>query len=144
MEGNIRYLLTLLDSVIHDKDTPVPPENIDWNKVWTAARAGEIATLLYKKLNQLEGGQRPPEEIMNAAKYCTLQCGSMNIQKYAKLYQVLEEGRKRNIPIVVFKGPVLAQLYPEPMLRNFCDVDFYVETGRIREPGNLIAGYGIL
>lgn len=142
MEENIQYLLMLLDSVINDKRTPIPPKNIDWDKVWTAARAGEVATLLYNKVNQLHGEHRPHEEILNTIRYYAVQCGSMNLQKYEKLYQVLEEGKKRKIPIIVFKGPVLGELYPEPMLRNSCDVDLYVKPEELQKMENLLQDMG--
>ncbi|MDE7424749.1 MAG: nucleotidyltransferase family protein [Lachnospiraceae bacterium] len=142
METNIQYLLMLLDSVINDKITPIPPKNIDWNKVWTAARAGEVATLLYSKVNQLEEEHRPSEDIWNIIKYYAIQCGSMNLQKYEKLYQVLEEGKKRNISIIVFKGPVLGELYPESMLRNSCDIDIYVKPEELEKMEDLLGDMG--
>ncbi len=46
---------------------------------------------------------------------------------YKCIRNVLEAAAQRNITLVVFKGCVLADLYPNYIQRQSCDTDFYVD-----------------
>ncbi len=48
-------------------------------------------------------------------------------EMYKCIRNVLDAARERKLPLVVFKGCVLADLYPEYIQRQSCDADFYVD-----------------
>lgn len=127
MNANVKYLIQLVNSVLYDTPAPSPGEHIDWNEVFSAARAGEVMSILYRKLNEIQGDRRLSEETLNSLHFSSLKSGMIKIQRYEQLAYILGEAKKKGISVVVFKGPVLADLYPEPMLRNSCDMDVYVE-----------------
>ena len=53
MDKNVEYLLRLLKSYLYDEPVPVPEEDIDWDLVIKAAAAGEVISLIYKKLSPI-------------------------------------------------------------------------------------------
>ena len=126
MNTNIEYVWKLVDSVLNDKTVPKPPENVDWGMVTKAAGAGDVYSIIYNKLNELQGEDRPPESQMEYHRNYVMRTGMMKLQRYDLLFLLLEEAKKRKIEVVVFKGPILGELYPEPMLRSSCDVDLLV------------------
>lgn len=127
MNANVEYLLQLVNSVLYDLPAPSPGECVEWDAVFSAARAGEVMSILYGKINEIEGDKRLSEEMLSSLQTSCINTGIMKLEKYRQLAVVLEQAKQRGISVVVFKGPVLAQLYPEPMLRNSCDMDLYVE-----------------
>ena len=68
MEEHIEYLFQLLNSVLYDKPVPKWNKKIDWKKVCTAAHFGEVLSILYNKMNQIEGDNAPSEEMLNFIK----------------------------------------------------------------------------
>lgn len=51
----------------------------------------------------------------------------LEYQKNALLKQLQENAESRNIPLIFFKGCVLADLYPSFTMRNSSDTDIYVD-----------------
>ena len=142
MEEHIEYLFQLLNSVLYDKPVPKWNKKIDWKKVCKAAHFGEVLSILYNKMNQIEGDNAPSEEMLNFIKNYSLRMGTKKIQSYKKYSEVLEEAKNRGIKVITFKGPLLAMLYPEPFLRCSCDMDLYVEPKDLSRMEQLLKDMG--
>lgn len=61
---------------------------------------------------------------------------------YKNIRRVLDAAKEKGIKLVVFKGCVLADLYPEYVRRNSCDTDFFVERTQNEEAISLIESLG--
>ena len=61
---------------------------------------------------------------------------------YKNIRIVLEAAKDRGITLVVFKGCVLADLYPEYVRRYSCDTDFFVSREQNAEAVSLIESLG--
>ena len=48
-------------------------------------------------------------------------------EKYKCIRNVIKQAKDNNIPFVIFKGCVLADLYPNYIQRSSCDTDIYVD-----------------
>ena len=142
MDKNVDYLLRLLKSYLYVEPVPVPEEDIDWNSVIKAAAAGEVISLIYKKLSELPQEQRPSEEMMGRLKDFSSSQGFEKIYQYNIYSQILQMAEERGIQVISFKGPVLANLYPEPFLRNSCDIDLYVDPPFLKDMEQLLKDLG--
>lgn len=138
MDANVEYLLKLLHSVLYDEPVPKMGPKVDWDSLITAAGMGEVITLLYKKLNELTGEDRPDEEKLHWLRDYSMTRGMQKLQNYAMLSFVLKKAEERNIQVIVFKGPILGNLYPEPMMRASCDIDVYVEPKDLKAMEDLL------
>lgn len=63
-------------------------------------------------------------------------------EKYKILRMVLEEGEKRGIKWALFKGVVLADLYPKYTQRDSCDSDIYVDKKQREQAIELLLSLG--
>lgn len=144
MDVNVEYLLRLLHSILYDQPVPQMEDKVDWDALITAAGMGEVVTLLYKKLNQLTGENRPDEVKLQWLRDYSMARGMQKLQNYALLSQVLKKAEEQNIQVIVFKGPVLGNLYPEPMMRASCDIDIYVEPKDLKNMEQLLLGFGFV
>lgn len=99
---------------------------LDWHCVIEMALAHKVAPLLYKNLNSLhEPGL--PEEWMEILRKYYERNARRNIYLTAQLLLVLEALRAEQIPVIPYKGAVLAALaYGDVTLREFDDLDFMV------------------
>ena len=144
MDKNVDYLLRLLKSYLYDEPVPVPEEDLDWDLVIKAAAAGEVISLIYKKLNELPQENRPSEEMMGRLKDFSSKRGFEKIYQYNIYAQILQIAKERGIPVISFKGAVLADLYPEPFLRNSCDIDLYVDPPYLKDMEQLLVELGFV
>ena len=142
MDVNVEYLLRLLHSVLYDEPVPEMGNEVDWDGLISAAGMGEVVTLLYKKLNQLTGENRPDEAKLQWLRNYSMMRGMQRLQSYALFSDVLKRAEEQSIQVIVFKGPVLGNLYPEPMMRSSCDIDIYVEPKDLKSMEQLLVEFG--
>ena len=116
--------------------------DIDWRAVASEAHAQSVLLLAFKDYPTLGMDEKLKQSLKAYFKKCT----AANINCYnghKHLHALLESN---GIPYCIFKGPVSAGYYPDPMLRIMGDVDFYVTKENYeRTKGVLLAhGYEIL
>lgn len=138
MSENIKYLLYILKCIVCEENLSKAAKKIDWETIFAAAGAGEVLTILYKKVQELPLEQQPDTEKMDWLKKLSIQIGIRKLQSYDLLEQVLQEAKKQKIKLMILKGPILSALYPEPLLRNSCDIDLYVEEENHTDMENLL------
>ncbi len=144
MEIHVEYLLKVLDCYIWDKPVVLPPKDIDWDQFAKAAGAGEVLLQIYKKLNELPEEHKPPVQLMEELRAVSTYKGLKKIEQYSFFSKILQEAKKRGIAVVLFKGPILADLYPEPFLRNSSDMDVYVSPEQLPMFESLLLEMGMI
>lgn len=144
MENHVEYLLKVLDCYIWDKPVVLPPKDIDWDQFAKAAGAGEVLLQIYKKLNELPEEHKPPVQLMEELRGVSTYKGLKKIEQYSFFSKILQEAKKREIAVVLFKGPILADLYPEPFLRNSSDMDVYVSPEQLPMFERLLLEMGMI
>ena len=144
MDANVNYLLKLLHSILYDEPAPEMHAEVDWQKLMMAAGMGEVTPLLYSKLSQTKGEHAPTAEQLTALQNYSMTIGIRKLQAYGLLAKTLGAAKERGIQVIIFKGPVLAMLYPEPMLRPSCDVDLYVDPKDLPEMEKVLVELGFV
>ena len=97
--------------------TPVIPENVDWERIFELAKAQCVIPLIASYV---------PSEYRN-------EWISISYQNKAHFMQLIHEQNSlinlfndNNIKFAILKGTAAAIYYPNPSLRSFGDIDFYV------------------
>ena len=132
MNSNVEYILKLLHSVLYDEPAPIPDDDMDWLSALSVAGMGEVHTIIYKKISELPKEKQPDDGLMGWLREQTFRIGMEKLQFYDLVSRILKEAKKQGIQVVLFKGPVVADLYPEPMLRKSCDMDMYVDPKSLK------------
>lgn len=65
-------------------------------------------------------------------------------EKYKNIRQVLEKAKECGVQLIVFKGCVLANLYPEYVRRYSCDTDLFVYREQKEQALDLLLELGYL
>lgn len=127
MDGELDYMMELLCCVIQQSQAPVAPSSMDWVRFYREALSQNVAGLLYSAVKQMSSDNGPSEDIRLAWRNHAVTVAMGQMTYASTLAQIIEECRKIDIEPVMFKGLILADLYPEPMLRWMGDVDLLIK-----------------
>jgi hypothetical protein len=100
--------------------------NIEWQQITDIADRNLLIPLLYDKVKELSGIYNIPEHMLRGWKSITLGCMLSESVKYKQLERLLQLAESMNVTFILFKGCVLADLYPNYLTRSSCDTDILV------------------
>src|SRR5260370_39215060 len=96
---------------------------LDWEYLQALAVEHGVVPLLSLRLHDVAGDVVPPERLRRLYELSKSSI-FLNLSFAADLFRVLEIFNAAGIPVVLYKGPVLAaQAYGDPSLRVFSDLD---------------------
>lgn len=126
-DDNIRGLLT---------------RDLDWSFLLEQAARHGVDPMLYHHLSQSESKGLPPdvEETLRARREETLVYNLHRLQGLLKVAEALEDD---GIPVLAFKGPLLAQRYYDNLgFRCFVDLDLLVPRADLRRADAILRARG--
>lgn len=126
-----RVLLQLVNEAIGGKKCTLPEDKIDWKNLLIEAKSHNLAGILYPAAANVNSLNGPDKEFLEEWKRIALLYGGSQLSKNMLLSTLLNAGRERNIQLVVVKGVVLADLYPDSLLRVSGDADIFVSEDEI-------------
>lgn len=144
MNGNHRYLLSLVNNAIHRKKAPLPDGIINWDEIYMESQVGKLGNIIFSAVKGLPEEQKPSKELMKNWNQTAVSMGVKQLNTYFELGNVLDEAKKKGILMIIFKGPVLAQLYPEYLLRYSCDIDILIDALDKERAENLLLKQGFV
>lgn len=124
IDVNEKYLLTLLCCVIDDTDPPVPPEELDWLKLYHLALHHGVSAMLCHSIKRLGDEQRPPQGIMASFYLDVKKAIAKEATQHAGAEEILSAFEQNAIRSIPLKGWLLKHLYPLPYMRVMADIDF--------------------
>ncbi|MDE3135179.1 MAG: nucleotidyltransferase family protein [Acidobacteriota bacterium] len=115
---------------------------LDWQLVFENARAQRVAALCYPVLQEL-GGAVVPAEVLAAFRAEAMATAARNLQLAAKLVEITGCAEAEKIPLIPYKGAVLAEMAYESLgLRQFVDLDFILPHRDLRAAWSLLEALG--
>lgn len=115
---------------------------MDWDYLLWEAEENSITPLLDRHLSAVAPGAAPPvaqEQLKKTCRANTVRC----LYLTAELINILRLFQSQNIPIIPYKGPVLAaQAYGDVALREFEDLDIILRQSDIPKAHEIIVSLG--
>jgi len=115
---------------------------VDWDYLLWEAEENSITPLLERHLTAIAPGAAPPavqEQLKKTCRANTVRC----LYLTAELINILRLFQVQNIPIIPYKGPVLAaQAYGDVALREFEDLDIILRQSDIPKAHEIIVSLG--
>jgi hypothetical protein len=115
---------------------------LDWVAVAELAQRHQLVPLLFHHLAGLPAGTVPGGtlDLMRAGHAVAVADGLRLTGELRSIVALLEGG---GVPCIPFKGPLLAlEVYGDPALRSFADLDVMVRRSDARRAAELLAGRG--
>jgi hypothetical protein len=136
------FARTRIDAKTSERIRTLLQEDIDWAYlIQTAAQHG-VMPLLYQSLNTT-CPEVVPKAILNQLRnhfHCNV---AHNLLLTSELLKLLNFFKDHNIPVIPFKGPVLAaSAYGNLALRQFCDLDILVHERDFLKARDLLISQG--
>jgi hypothetical protein len=115
---------------------------LDWDCLLRLARRHGVVTLLHRNLCHADQSNVPPSALDNLKQYVQ-DNARRNLLLTSKLLQVISQFDQHHIPVIPFKGPVLAmELYGDVSLREFVDLDVLVHEDDVPEASQVLKTLG--
>ena len=106
----------------------VPSPN-EWKEIYTLAKKQTLVGVLFRALDRLPVGQRPPKTLLMQWFAATEIIQENNYVVNSDAIKICEIVRKAGLRCIVLKGQGIATYYPEPSLRQCGDIDLWIEGG---------------
>lgn len=116
--------------------------NINWNIQLMYAKDCALLGITYPIISNLRNNNPIPEAILAAWKEGAEKEYKLGKRQQKNLQEFLEAAEKEGISFVVFKGPILANLYPEAAYRISSDTDIFVEMEHHLDVLNFLERHG--
>ena len=114
-------------------------EEINWDYVFATAQAHGVLPLLHKHL----GGADVPSHFLSRLKRESVANSQNVLHLIAKQLRVVRIFKENNIPVALFKGPLLAQMaYGEISLRQAGDIDVLINRRDFEHARALLESLG--
>ena len=119
--------LTLIGRAVNGRNIDEASEcimNLNWKDFYDICLNNNVTTFLYSAIEKSAVKNNIPFELLQEWKNVAQYIMQRQIMQYAQLRNVLAstEGQL----LVFFKGPILADLYPQYLERSSCDTDIWV------------------
>lgn len=118
----------------------------DWELLLRLANEHGVAPLVYECFKQIRAGVVPPS-VLEETRTRSLNNARRNLVLTRELLKLLDLFGQHNIPVLPFKGPVLAQaVYRSVALRCFSDLDILVREQDLPRAAEVLtsAGYKLM
>ncbi|MGB8801209.1 MAG: nucleotidyltransferase family protein [Candidatus Acidiferrales bacterium] len=115
---------------------------VDWDYLLWEAEENSITPLIERHLSAVAPGAAPPtaqEQLKKTCRANTVRC----LYLTAELINILRLFQSQNIPVIPYKGPVLAaQAYGDVALREFEDLDIILRQSDIPKAHEIVVSLG--
>ena len=114
-------------------------QEINWDYLFATAHAHGLLPLLHKHLN----GANVPSHFLSRLKRESVANSQNVLHLIAKQLRVYKLFKENNIPVALFKGPLLAQMaYGEISLRQAGDIDVLISRAHFEQARTLLESLG--
>ncbi|MGL6105328.1 nucleotidyltransferase domain-containing protein [Romboutsia sp.] len=134
-------LINFLNSSIHAEKKEYSLSDMDWEQLLEEARAHNIQSLVYTGIDN-KTLLSINKQILEKWKKETFLSGVYQLSHINQISYVLNELDKKNIPVIVLKGLVLRDLYPQSELRTMSDADILVKEENLEKLRTLLLELG--
>ena len=116
-----------------------PRAGLDWDYIFTTAQAHGLLPLLHKHLSKAD----VPLHFLSRLKRESVANSQSILHLIAKQLRVYKLFKENEIPVALFKGPLLAQMaYGDFSLRQAGDIDMLIHRQHFTRAGSLLESLG--
>lgn len=142
MNTTEKQFIDLLSNSIRNEVCKKKYDNVDWNELINLSRKHKIEGLIYFALNKSRLLENIDEDKVKDLKKEVFFTGVTQISNMSKLEKVFNEFSKENVPVIVLKGLVVREYYPQPEQRSMSDADIFVKAKDINKSKKILIDLG--
>lgn len=137
-----RQIVEFIKSAINGKQINIDKvKDTDWEEIINLLREHKVEGLVYSVIpNEIK--ETIPSELLNQWKKEVFMSGVTQQRHMKEIENVLIEFNKENIDVLVLKGLVIRDLYPNATLRTMSDADIVVKGKDLDESKEILTKIG--
>jgi hypothetical protein len=117
--------MSLISASLHGTNPELPPDPIDWNRLYSLTKTNGVFTFLYPLLDRLHN-EALTDELKQKWTNEALTSSLSQLQQVEMFYKHLGALHEEKVQFLLYKGIVIKEAYPYPELRMMSDIDILV------------------
>ena len=142
MNNAQKQFIDILSAGIRGKSADKVYDNVEWDEVIDLADKHKVEGIIYLALRKSKLIYNIGEEKISLLKQKAAITGITQSRHISGLSTVLNKINERNIPVIVLKGLVVREFYPQPDQRSMNDADILVHEGDVEKVKQLLIDMG--
>ena len=142
MNNTQRQFVDILSAGIRGRSAETLYEDVKWDDLMDLAKAHKVEGIIYLALRKSELVNEIGEENLNKLKKTAIMTGIAQARHIKGLEQVFSRFVEEDIPVIVLKGLVVREFYPQPDQRSMSDADILVHKGDVEKVKELLIEIG--
>lgn len=142
MNNAQKQFIDILSAGIRGKSADKVYYNVEWDEVIDLADKHKVEGIIYLALRKSKLISNIGEEKISLLKQKAAITGITQSRHISGLSTVLNKINERNIPVIVLKGLVVREFYPQPDQRSMNDADILVHEGDVEKVKQLLIDMG--
>ena len=116
-------------------------KNIDLSELISEAKNNKVEALIYSAISE-DSKNTIDSELLNDLKKITFFSGVQQLNHIKEVSRILNRFKNKKIDVLVLKGLVIRDLYPNPTLRTMSDADIVVSEENLETSKSLMIELG--
>ena len=145
MNKDIKCFLYLLKSSLYTiEENKTINEDIDWKKIYRISEIHKTIPMIYEAVNKTNALENIDDNLKQYWRKTTLSMTINQVIKSDKFLKIYKEFNEADIDVLVFKGIICRQLYPNPDQRISSDEDILVSAKDFKKCEEIILANGLV
>ncbi len=122
------FMQLVFESLFTPYGTGYVYKNVDWEEQFYLAQDSKLVSLLYPTILRLSKEEPIPSSLVTQWETQAQEFMELSSARQEAFLHFLELTEQENLHFILFKGAVLAELYPDPLYRISNDTDIFVDV----------------
>ncbi|MEG1312098.1 MAG: nucleotidyltransferase family protein [Romboutsia sp.] len=144
MNNTQAQFIELLSKSIRSEVTIKKYDDVNWQEILGIAKSHKVEGIIYSVLKKSGLSSEIENESLEELKKIVFNTGVVQIRSINNLETIFECFNNENIPVIVLKGLVVRDFYPQPEQRSMCDVDILIHKEDLERTKELLFGMGYM
>jgi len=112
-----QYLIKLLEAAINNTAIDLPPENLQWEKIYALAAFHNVANTAFYGIQKLPTTGTIPSNVLNSFSNAAFKSSAIESLQHFEIRQIFHRFEQNQIFCVPLDGHVIKKYYPRPDMR---------------------------
>lgn len=144
MDNTQIQFVELLSNSIRGKVEVKEYDNVDWNEILTLAKSHKVEGIIFSALRKSGLWKNIDKEEFDLLKRLTFSTGIGQLRNIGSLSNIFKELNEEDIELIVLKGLVVRDFYPQPEQRSMSDADILIHKDQLERCKNILLDIGYM
>lgn len=142
MNNTEKQFVELLSKSIRSEKVIKKYDDVIWSNIITLSKDHKVEGMIYSGLSKGGLSSNIDSESLKELKKIVFYTGVGQLRNITNLSGIFEKFNNENIPVIVLKGLVVRDFYPQPEQRSMCDADILIHKEDLERTKELLLNIG--